>query len=268
MKLKSILTTALLATTVLLAGRSAEAALNYAAGDLFLGFKGTGDAQDYLVNIGNVSQFSSLDGATFTVNVGGSIGADLATAFGSGWANRSDVFWGLIGTTYDGAVNLTPTLYATKPRSQTTPNVQSVPWKGRSNSGQVSSVSQIQQLAGYYKDQGNATGNSTKGTFQLATNSSSFAQLTATSNDFTVGGNIEGAFIVENGTANSVLDLYRIDPVFNQNATYLGKFTISNTGIVQFTAAAVPEPSTYGLVIGAGAVLLALKRRRRQSVNA
>lgn len=261
MKTRSLIVTALLTTTVLLsAGPSAKAVLTINTGDLFLGFKGTGDTQDYLIDLGNVAQFSSLDGSTFTVNLGGSIGADLTTAF-SDWANRNDVFWGAAGTTYDGVGNLTATIYLTRARSQLTPNTQSVPWTARSNSGQVASVSLIQGLEGFYKDQGAATVNSTKATFQTASTSNTFATLTANNSDFLVGGNIEGAFSSTNGTANSVLDLYQIDPTnsVNPGTKYLGKFTIDNAGVVQFTA--VPEPSTYGLIVGAGAILFALKRR-------
>ncbi len=44
-------------------------------------------------------------------------------------------------------------------------------------------------------------------------------------------------------------------PVFSQPATYLGSFTLDGNGVATFTAAAVPEPSAWGLL---GAALLSL----------
>lgn len=253
MKLNVLFSTALLT----LAGlawpvTSANAALAYSAGDLFLGFRGTGDASDYLVNIGNVSQFASLSpGGTVTVNTGGSISDDLATAFTASWSARTDVFWSISGTTYDGTTDLVPTLYATRARSNA--SVQSTPWVGRSNSAQVGSVSQLQALAGKYVQDGTAAGTSVA-TFQTASASNSYANLTAPASDFSIGGSIEGKPV-------SVLDFYRIDPVFSQPATYLGSFTLDGNGVATFTAAAVPEPSAWGL-LGAALLSLIIIRRR------
>ncbi len=254
MKIKSLFTTALLgAAALLLAGHSARAALTYTAGDLFLGFKAAGADQDYLVNIGNVSQFSSLGaGSTVTVITGGSISADLGTAFGSSWFSSGSVFWSITGTTYNGTTNLVPTLYATRARSIS--GAQSTPWVGSASSNQVESVSLLQALAGKYAQDGTAAGAS-KATFQDSASDNSYAKLTAATSDFSIGGSVEGS-------TSRTLDFYRIDPVNDQAAAYLGYFTINGSGVVTFTA--VPEPSTVALLgLSATAFLIFVRRRSK-----
>jgi hypothetical protein len=264
MKFRNLLTTAALATTALLsAGTSARATLTYNPGDLFLGFQKTGTATDLLVNIGNISLFSQLNGATFTVNLGGSIGDDLTDTFGASWNTTSTLFWSVSGTTFATLGDLN-TIYLTKARG-TNVNNQSSPWISNTNNGQGDQVALLQGLAGAYRDNGVATGNSTTATLQSTGLANSYASFTqGTSSDFQWG-NIEGRF--NNGTAGSVLDLYRVTPSLDSTpATYLGKFTIDNSGIVTYTSA-VPEPSTYGFLIGAGLVFLIIIRRRHRALN-
>lgn len=248
---------ALFVGATLLGSPSAGAALVYNPGDIFLGFRGTGNSESYLVNVGNVAQFANLSpGTSITVNTGGNIALDLTTAFGANWNARSDVFWSLTGTTFNGSPDLTATLYAT--RARTNANTQSVPWRGRSNSGQTESVSLLQALAGKYVTEGVATANSTKATFQDATSDNSYAFFTLQNSDFAIGGSVEGSF--GNSTAGSVLDFYRIDPVDDQAAVYLGRFTINDTGAITFTA--VPEPSTVALLgLSVAGLFLFLRRR-------
>jgi hypothetical protein len=254
MKITRVLSLALAGAAVLaLASHTARATLSYSAGDLFLGFHGTGAAQDYLVNIGNVSQFASLSaGSTVTVNTGGSISGDLNTAFGSSWFSSGSVFWSITGTTYNGTSNLTSTLYATKPRSN--PASQSVPWRGRSNSGQVESVSLLQALAGKYVQDGTAAGTPTA-TLQDSTAKNSYADLTSGASDFSIGGSVEGK-------TTATLDFYQINPVDDQAATYLGYFTLNSNGVVTFTA--VPEPSVFVLMGLSASALLIFRRRSIQ----
>lgn len=247
-----------LASLVVLLGTSAQAALTYSSGDLLLGFRAAGAANNYVVNLGAISQYTAQNGASFSVNTGGNIGGDLASAngFGSNWFTNSDLSWGIIGTTFFNTGDL-EVLYATRARLNAA--IQTQPWRGRSPSGQTQSISLIQALAFKYAQDGQATANSTRGTFQAATAENSWASLTSGTNDFIVGGNIEGSFA--EGAAASVLDFYRIDPVFNQSATYLGSFTISNTGAITFTA--VPEPSVLALaLLGVGLLALRLRHRR------
>ncbi len=47
-----------------------------------------------------------------------------------------------------------------------------------------------------------------------------------------------------------------------QPTTLLGTFTLEDNGTLEFTAEAVPEPSTYALGIAAIALFVVLKRRQ------
>jgi len=260
MKPRSFLTTAAVAAAALLtAGQAARATLTYTAGDLFIGFQKTGTATDLLVNIGNVALYSQLDGQSFAVNVGGAIGDDLVDTFGASWNTTSTLFWSVSGTTFNDVPDLN-TIYLTKPRSNVTN--QTTAWISHTNNSQGDQVALLQGLAGAYRDNGEATAGSTKATLQSTSLANSYASFTqGTSTDFQWG-NIEARF--NNGTAGSVLDLYRITPSLDSTpGTYLGKFTINDSGVITFTAAAVPEPSTYGLLIGTGLFTLIFLRRRR-----
>lgn len=257
MKIRSVLTTFLLSAAALGGSLSnASAAMTFNTGDLLLGFRGEGDDQNYLVNIGNVSQFASLSAnTTITVNTG-NILPDLQAAFGTDWNHRSDVFWGVIGTTF--VDNTTPAvIYASKRRSN--PSLPSTPWVGGSPSGQIEKVSLVQELAFKFTLDGAPTSNNTKGTFQSVLAENSWADLTSDISDFRVGGSIEGFFSVESGTSNSVLDLYKINPVYGEPAVLLGSFKISDAGVVTFTA--VPEPATLAMIALAAVLLVASSRR-------
>lgn len=264
MKKRSLLALAILGTTALLSGgQSAKAALVYSPGDLFLGFH-QGSESSYLINIGNFSLYSQRNGATFTVNTGGTIRLDLNTAFGTSWINSGTVQWGVVGTTFNDLPDLN-VIYASKQR--TTPGVQSSPLKAESNAGQTPWRANVVGLSNKYKLDGTATANSTKATFQDggSTGSNTYASFTQTSNDFGIG-NIEGTFTIAAGTSGSVLDLYRLDPGFGQDGTYLGSFKINDNGIVTFTA--VPEPTTIALLVAASIMIgMTLRRRSKQSTN-
>ncbi len=272
MKLKHLTVVAILAAGVAASlTSSARAALTYTAGDLFLGFRGTSATSDYLVNLGNISQFSQLNGSSFTVALGGDISGDLISAFTASWNTSSTVSWGAIGTTFDGTPSSVETIYATRGRNALNINTQTLPIVGKSPSTQAGITTDINALAGKYVTDGVATANSTKGTLQTASQANTWAQLTKNSTDFNLGVNIDSATFSTSGgrlgTATSVLDLYRVDPVFGQEGTYLGKFTINDNAIVTFTSA-VPEPSTYGLLIGAALAFVAFRRLRQRKVSA
>lgn len=239
-------------------------ALVYTAGDLFLGFRATGSTgatQDYLVNIGQYTQFTTSTN-TFTLNLG-SLGADLSLVYGNDWYSRSDLFWSISGTPYDGALVETPTLYVTRQRSNV--NTPATAWLGRSNSAQTTTASAFQALAGNYVTTGSATANSSVATFQNVGDPNSYASFIkpTLSTDFNVWNTIQGSFA--NGTAGSVLDLFAVNPVFNQTSVRQGSFQLNNSGELSFTGAAVPEPSTVTLIGLGAAVGLYMVRKRRNT---
>lgn len=242
--MKHFLITVLLALAGLaVAAPSAGAAPTYNNGDLFLGFRasgGTGATSDYLVNIGPASQYLNA-GSSFTVTGVGNIGADLAALFGPDWHTRGDVLWSISGTNV--AADPANTLYVT--RGRTSPGTAASPWLGRSNSAQSVTNSKFNALTGAYLS-GTTTANSSVGIIQSISDTNSYASFQPGGTAINSGGisfaafnpSIEGNFA--NGVGNSVLDLFRVVPVFDQASQNVGNFTLDASGSLTFSPATVP----------------------------
>lgn len=230
-----------------------------ASGDLFLGFRasgGIGGSTSYLVKLGLDTSFSTTPGTSFTLSLG-SLGLDLAAAYGEDWFTRDDLFWGIFGT----RTSASPILYGSKER--TDPEVQSTPWitldltARNAVDSQISSV--LNSIGGYRGRQ--ATENSPFATFQPNSGGASsynFQVATPGTTDFgslSQWGSIEGSFA--NGTEGTVLDLYRIA---GSGVTYRGSFSIDDAGLVSYSV--VPEPSVATLLVVAGATFAGIRRRR------
>lgn len=241
-------------------------ALVYTNSDLFVGFRATaGDGTEwaYLVNIGQASQFTA--GTSFTLDaISAGIGADLTALYGDGWnLAGSTVSWGIFGA------NNTTTLYASKERTDLA--AQSVPWANLGTNPRQSTASGILSAIAPWVNNAPAGGSGyTPVNLQAGIQSSTIGQgyvfqLTSGVTDFSSSSqwsDIEGSFA--NGVANSVLDLYSV----NANTTYRGYFTINDQGIISFTTSAIPEPSTYALLVIAGTVALVALRRRHKLARA
>lgn len=251
-------------TAVVLAFTPAKAAVvaNPANNDIFLGFRASGNQGatiSYLVNLGQYSQFrDAAVGSTLTLSLG-DIASDLVANFGANWHTRQDVSWGLFGVS--NTVN--PTVYAS--REQSVVGTPGIAWASLDSIARGTTASSIVSvLSGTHGYQGReATDNSPFAVIQEnSTGASSYNRQVATpgTNDFgslSEWSSIEGDF--GGGAAGTALDLYRIGSL---GVTSPGYFTISDIGIVSFTA--VPEPSSL-LLGAAGAVALLGVRRRGQS---
>ena len=231
-------------------------------GDIFLGFRaegGTGGATSYLINLGQSTQFqNAAPGATIELSLG-NIAADLAATYGSGWADRADLHWGIFGVRNSSS----PLLYSSQGRSDV--ETQGPGWNAldlASRTGTASQISSvIEQIGGFRGQQ--TTPNTLTGVFQANTSAaSSYAKQVATAGTTDFGslsqwGSIEGNF--GTGTEGTVLDFYRFSGSSTSPVSYLGNFSITDSGTISFTA--VPEPSA-ALLGGLGTFLLLGRRRR------
>jgi len=224
---------------------TASAALPYTDGDLILGVHataGVGGGASYVINIGSVSNFANATSAT-TISGLGNVAADLESQFGPNWKTRADVAWGIFGVALSSD---TPnTLYASRP--EPTPGVLATPWKGDSPSGQSSTASKINAVIGAYTASA-ANGASTNGVLQDSAINNSYhssqpapntGRISFTAFNPTIEGNFASA---SGGTAGSVIDLFKVAPVFDQAATRLGYFQFSDSGALTFI------PSTIAIV--------------------
>ncbi|HEX2746736.1 MAG TPA: hypothetical protein VHM91_01960 [Verrucomicrobiales bacterium] len=108
----------------------AAKAVPAAFGDLILGFKatgGTGTETNLEVNLGPASQFYGAAAGSTQVLTGLSVD-DLKAVYGDDWNTRTDLTWGIAGTTGITAVNgvAARTIWAS--RAEAVPGTPSTPW--------------------------------------------------------------------------------------------------------------------------------------------
>ena len=246
-----------------IAAQSAQAQLSYTAGDLFIGFRntGVGITQDYLIDIGQASLYTQQNGATFTLSIG-STAADLVAAFGSTWLSGGKTNWGVIGAEAPG--DPFATIYAGKKEATfgSFPTATGSSYLRDTTNNQTAYLSNEQTMRIDYQG-GTATTNSSVGTIQSTSDSSSWAAFSPSpsfGNYLVFESAINGST-----TAGHALDLFKIAPDDANPGTlapvYEGRFVIDSSANITFTSA-VPEPSTLAALAG-GVALLGLFRRRR-----
>lgn len=219
-----------------------------AAGDLFLGVRaldGDGANVSYLVKLGSDTTFrNAAAGSSFNVTGLGNIGADLAGAYGTEWYNRADLVWSVFGARN----TATTTVYGS--RARLSPASPTAPWPALNSTDRnpvATAISSVTDNVGGYKNR-EATPNSTVATFQPNTaDSSSYSRQVGTPGTTDFGstsqwGTIEASFA--NGPAASVLDLHRLSATSGvPNSTFIGSFTLTSSGAVQFSAPPVAGPA-------------------------
>lgn len=242
--MKTIYTTALLALSGLAATLQAQITAN--ANDLILGFHaagGQGASISLEVDLGSVSTYSGL-GAGTSLPITRLAVADLVATYGSNWASRTDLTWGIIGTSSRTGTgpNGQPasTLWATAP--ETTLGTQSIPYTPGSFYAQAYAASNVEAVYA------NAPGSLTGAT--ATSNSSTTASINASlAGSYAAQDAIQpqasfGFFtpVIDNTTniasgSYAVSDLYELRPGA-ASATYLGSFGLSSSGALVFKATA------------------------------
>ena len=228
-KLKSIALLAFAGASLLATSAHAGAVVTpsaYADGDLILGVRatgGTGASKDVLVDLGSAASLAS--GSITT----GNLSSALTDAFGAGWAARSDLQVGIIGTT--GPVG-TPakTLFAS--RARTDASTPSTAWLNGSSFAQGAPSSKIETMVS---------------AFSSSTSTSAVTETTSDTNNwssFVV--NASGSFGFFNptieGTPAQTLDVFQVVAATvaggsGQSGTLLGTFKLNADATVTFTNA-------------------------------
>ena len=272
------------AAPALLAGlllASPAQAVTAIAGDLILGFRasgGQGASTNLEVNIGPASNYYGAAPGSFVVT--GLSTADLVSTYGGGWASRSNLSFGIVGTTGAAAVGAAPPRTIWASRAESTPGTASTPWvRGTTFTLQVPSntISTLYSGAPGSLSNAPAAGSPTSALIDTATAGSWTAQ-----EDFTPGvsfryfnpsvlitmGDIPATPAQYDGVNGyAVLDLFEVRPgTAGSPGTLIGAFGLNNSGQLVFSTspsvfAPVPEPTATFSAL-AGAVLLTLRRRR------
>jgi len=277
MKKTNILTGSLLAAAGLaLVAPAARAATNsYNVGDLFIGFEQSGNASDYVIDIGPVSNYIGVTGSfnvsTLVGNSGASsIAADLASVYGSSWASNVQtnlLQWGVVGASSNsssitlGADTLPKnTLFFTQGEVIVGSGQQSTTPTGSTNTVQGQVNNQILAFENNYSGSA-STANSNYAevqTVDAVNDPNSWTGHSPSGSAFGSGYSIEqpttGSYT---GPTDSALDLYEVKTGNGTAGTYLGKFTLDSSGDLTFTGATVPEPGSWGFLgLGTGLVIL------------
>jgi|GEM_PF-2988431 len=245
--MKKFLLTAFLAALGLALPATAQVQANL--GDLVLGFRatgGTGQNVNLEVNLGSVAQFQGQAAGT-TLLISRLAATDLVATYGAGWATRTDLFWGIVGTA--GRIGSGPngapvsTLWATN--AQKTAGTQSIAWTPGSRGAQFNASSQIEALL--FGAPGSING------APSTANSRSSAAINATvagSYSFQDSFQFGVSFGFFNPTINNgvkadssgyaVSDLYELQPGAT-TSTYLGSFGLAANGTLTFST----SPSSF-----------------------
>jgi len=237
------------------------ATTSYSSDDLFIGFTKAGSSQDYLVDIGQASNYSAstLGGnVTITLSVGDT-NSDLVAAFGG----TSGVSWGVVGTTHLDTVGTDSahTIYASKAGNAW----DSTPWNTASSTILGSSDIRILGAANAYNGK-TSTINSSVGLIQTNVGTASNAAFASyqPGGANAIGGAANMSFAYFNPTilnnVSGTLALYQLKPGSGAS-TAVGTFAFnSSTGAITYTSVPEPTSAALGLI---GTVLMVLRRRRR-----
>jgi len=265
MKAFTISAFAAVSTLAFLITPASAAIVDASVGELILGFRADanpGQVINLEVDLGSASLFyNATPGTTFTL--AGLKVADLVGIYGAGWNTRTDLFWGVAGTTgaTSDAHSAVDTLWLTAPR--TSLDTQSTPLNRQSKFAQQGPANTISTMfqngsPGTLKG-ATSTANSTTAASINATVAGSWSfQENPGITSFGLNASIDNTTNISSGSF-AISDLYELQPGSGAGA-YLGYFSLSNSGVLSFTAA--PEPSSIALALGS-AGLLALRRRRR-----
>jgi len=253
-----------LAFTAIL-GTSSARAQN--PGDLILGFEepGSGGSSNvYEVDLGAISQFSSSK--TFDLSA-----SDLSTEFGNSWASSSLLQFGVVGSTLSsGSLTLGSNTLAAKTVFTSWNTFAAAPVE---KSSQATEVSDVNALYNDVANVGTPTTGSTVSLPAVSTTTSdagSFATIDKNNQQFGFGTGFAKSNLDYNsdGTTSAVdtatLDLYEVAQTSSGTApgSLLGTLSLNSSGDLAFTAAAVPEPSSWALM-GVGVLGLFWNLRRR-----
>jgi len=227
------------------------ATTSYQDGDLLLGIRNSAASVDYLVDLGQASNFDFSKSITFAVT---GIGTDLTSQWGSGWHNLSTITYSVFGTLSNNNDTGEQFMVYT-----TNPNATS--FNSQNHQGTISGF--ISNVGGLYDGQ-LSTGNDSVGIWQT-TGGTSAVYANYQPGGSLASGKSFATWTSNEATVNSALNFDVLSEGWTGSGTGVaqpGTFSLDSAGDLNYTVQSVPEPSTYAMV-GLGALgMLGMLRRR------
>jgi hypothetical protein len=218
-----------------------SAQAQYNSGDLVIGFHNGSAASDVVFDLGTASSIGV--GGSTTVNLNSFISSSLlTTTLGS----LSQMELGVIG----GNSDITGTfVYSTVPNHPVIANPSA-----------ANPILTTIDTAGNTIDGSGSPANSA---VVLKSNPASWssAVLPATGNTFNKTYGNPDAVTTPAGFSGTVTEHLFFANADNATVSDVGFFTFGSDGSLSFTPTAVPEPATYGLIAGAGLLVVCLRRQ-------
>ena len=256
----------------MLMAQSAQATMAYSNGDMLLGFRKAGQSSNLEVDLGSITQITSILGTGQTLSFSSKFNsADITAGVGTaGSGSLNSAIWSVSAAI--NAANQVPstaknTLWLSSARGLNSAdiNTQTTPWTTQGITSQGNTVTPVLTVgSGFAAATGNA-GSTTAAVIANGANSYTDLINVNANGDFgTFQGNIENTLGASFTTGGSVArsDYYSLTP--NGASTFLGYFELSQAGGLSFVA--VPESGTFAASIGAGLMALALLRAHRKSL--
>lgn len=265
--MKSLLKRAMIGSAGLaLLSSSAMAAWTFSAADMVIGFQatsGTGATTNLFFNLGDSYDFST---ANFTYGFQGNINDDLVDTYGANWANRTDLYFGVIANRSNLTALGSPAVPGVSDAGRTVyVSAPTIAIGGAPLRTSLSNTSLGNGATSYAGLRTNLTGFSETGFADGVASLNQSAQPVQWNNSWTVRNPTPGAgFAVFTGGiqqqfgavgTNNIVDIQRMTP--STPSTYVGSLIIGDNGDITL----IPETSTSALAAFAGA-LLAFRRRR------
>lgn len=264
------------AGTLIAISSASAATVDVGSGDLVLGFRDTVSTTDFQFSLGSVSTLRDNPNSGFLGNIGSFL--SIYDNGGTSWYDSSTLSWGAVAATSgnlaDSALNGDParTVYFSMASGIAASTAKISTGSGRSTATTAIN-GLVTTMAGLESTTSDGLGVSLSDTYV----GNNWSDYMTGSGDFSVLPNIEQTMsAVSNttymGIANveAILNVYRVlNSTSGANPTgtvgtgsYVTTLVITQSGDIY----AVPEPSTYALLVIAGIAAVVFLRRRRQTL--
>lgn len=223
----------------------AAGASNVPLSDILLGFSSTASPTDFEVDLGSIGTNFSSPGTTFI----GNINTQLTSIYGSNWATQSTLTFGAAG--YASDTNKTTWATGTWTSTSGTLGVQNsvAPAGVLSSSSLAAAGAKIVTVSNGFSTATDQSAGGLNAVSIAASNSSSYDAQDISNFRYTKFADAGfSQLVTSNNGTYAASDLYKFQKTVA--GSFIGTLSLGTNGDVNFTIAAIPEPSVYAALLG------------------